>query len=75
MSDADQEHTQESNPFTMALNRMLQSKAARPQDVYRLAIIVEGMMDSMDDPEALKTIRYELRALINDMSQARSGDS
>ena len=66
-SDADR--TYESNPFTMALDRMLKAKAARPQDVYRLAVIVQGLMDSLDDPEAMDTIRFELRALINDMSQ------
>jgi hypothetical protein len=65
----DLDHTYESNPFTMAMNRMLKDKAARPQDVYRLAVIVQGMLESMDSPEALETIRFELRALINDMSQ------
>lgn len=66
---SDHERTYESNPFTMALNRMLKDKAARPQDVYRLAVIVQGLIDSLDDPEAMETIRFELRALIHDMSQ------
>lgn len=70
----DSEHTQQGNPFTVALNRMLKDKAARPQDVYRLAIIVQGILDSLDDPEALETIRFELRALINDISQSSSGN-
>lgn len=74
MSDENQDRTQQGNPFTVALNRMLQDKAARPQDVYRLAIIVQGILDSLDNPEALETIRYELRALINDLSQTTSGD-
>ncbi|MAS36731.1 MAG: hypothetical protein CL610_22190 [Anaerolineaceae bacterium] len=65
----DLERTHEGNPFTMALDRMLKAKAARPQDVYRLAIIVQGLVESLDSPEALDTIRFELRALINDMSQ------
>jgi hypothetical protein len=73
MSDQ-QDLTHDSNPFTMALNRMLEDKAARPQDVYRLAVIVQGLVDSLDDPQALETIRFELRALINDLSQHASGD-
>jgi hypothetical protein len=73
MSDQ-QNLTHDSNPFTMALNRMLEDKAARPQDVYRLAVIVQGLVDSLDDPQALETIRFELRALINDLSQHASGD-
>lgn len=73
MSDQ-QNLTHDSNPFTMALNRMLEDKAARPQDVYRLAVIVQGLVDSLDDPQALDTIRFELRALINDLSQHASGD-
>jgi hypothetical protein len=74
MADSeDQERTQQGNPFTQALNRMLKDKAARPQDVYRLAIIVQGMLESLNDPEALETIRFELRALINDISQSSHG--
>lgn len=69
----DQDRTQQGNPFALALARMLKDKAARPQDVYRLAVIVQGMLDSMDNPEALETIRFELRALINDISQSASG--
>ena len=74
MSDNDEDRTHQGNPFTLALNRMLQDKAARPQDVYRLAIILQGALESLDNPEALDTIRYELRALINDLSQSSSGD-
>ena len=68
------DHTHDGNPFTIALNKMLQDKAARPEDVYRLAVIVQGLIDSLDDPPALDTIRFELRALINDLSQKTSGD-
>ncbi len=75
MSEADQDRTEMGNPFTLALNRILQAKAARPQDVYRLAIILQGILDSLDSPEALETMRFELRALINDMSQTAPGDS
>lgn len=39
----------------------------RPHDIYRLAVIVEGLLDSANDPEALKTIRGELRELIHDL--------
>jgi hypothetical protein len=66
--------THNNNPFTVALNKMLKDKAARPEDVYRLAIIVQGLLESLDDPKALDTIRFELRALINDLSQKTSGD-
>lgn len=72
MNESD--HTQQGNPFTVALNKMLKDKAARPQDVYRLAIIMQAILDSLDDPEALETIRFELRSLINDISQA-AGES
>jgi hypothetical protein len=65
----DLERTHEGNPFAVALDRMLRDKAARPQDVYRLAVIVQGLVESLDNPEALETIRFELRALINDLSQ------
>jgi hypothetical protein len=65
----DLERTHEGNPFAVALDRMLRDKAARPQDVYRLAVIVQGLVESINDPEALETIRFELRALINDLSQ------
>lgn len=40
----------------------------RPQDIYRLAVIVEGLLDSVNDPDALKTIRSELRELISDLA-------
>ena len=68
------EHTMDGNPFTAALNKMLNDKAARPEDVYRLAVIVQGLLDSLEDPQALDTIRFELRALINDLSQKMSGE-
>jgi hypothetical protein len=77
MSDDQQEHesdrTHLNNPFASALDRMLQAKAARPRDVYRLAVLMEGMLDSLDKPDALATIRGELRALIYDISEASSG--
>jgi hypothetical protein len=41
--------------------------------VYRLAIIVQGLMDSLDNPSALETIRYELHTLINDTSPLKPG--
>lgn len=64
------EHTYPSNPFTVAVDRLLEDRAARPEDVYRLAVIMEALLDSLDDPDALRTIRFELRALINDLSHA-----
>ena len=69
------DRSQLSNPFASALDRMLKSKAARPRDVYRLAVLMEGILDSLDKPEALATIRGELRALIYDISEASSGSS
>lgn len=69
--DIDRTHL--SNPFASALDRMLKDKAARPRDVYRLAVLMEGLVDSLDNPEALETIRGELRALIYDISEASSG--
>jgi hypothetical protein len=65
--------TEIENPISKALSRVVERNAARPEDVYRLAVIVEGLMDSMDDPEAMQTIRHELRALINDLSQSIPG--
>ena len=41
---------------------------SRPHEIYRLAVIVEGLLDSANDPDALKTIRGELRELINDLA-------
>ncbi len=41
---------------------------SRPHDLYRLALIVEGLLDSANDPDALKTIRGELRELIHDLA-------
>jgi hypothetical protein len=43
---------------------------ARPRDIYRLAVIIEGLLDSAEDPDALKTIRAELRELIQDLDPA-----
>jgi hypothetical protein len=40
----------------------------RPHDIYRLAVIVEGLLDSVNDPDALTTIRGELRELIHDLA-------
>jgi hypothetical protein len=67
------ERTEIVNPIANALTRIVQSRAARPQDVYRLAVIVEGLLDSLDDPEAMSTIRHELRVLINDLSSTIPG--
>jgi len=47
-------------------------KNARPHEIYRLAVIVEGLLDSVDNPDALKTIRTELRELIHDLDPADS---
>jgi hypothetical protein len=65
--------TEIENPIAKALSRVVERNAARPEDVYRLAVIVEGLMDSLDDPEAVRTIRQELRVLINDLSQSIPG--
>jgi hypothetical protein len=65
--------TEIENPIAKALSRVVERNAARPEDVYRLAVIVEGLLDSMDDPQAMQTIRQELRALINDLSQTIPG--
>ena len=67
------DQTHQVNPFASALDRMLKDKAARPQDVYRLAILMQGLVESLESPDALETIRFELRALINDMSQVVPG--
>ncbi|NWG18306.1 MAG: hypothetical protein HXY41_16910 [Chloroflexi bacterium] len=76
MSENEQndERTEMVNPIANALSRVLDRKAARPHDLYRLAVIVEGIVDSLDDPEALQTIRGELRALVNELSQAMIHD-
>ena len=71
----DTDPTHQGNPLTVALNKMLKDKAARPQDVYRLAVIVQAILDSLEDPEALETIRFELRVLINDIAQSVSEGS
>lgn len=72
-SEADRTHL--ANPIASALDRMLKEQAARPQDVYRLAILMQGLLESLESPEALETIRFELRALINDMSQVAPGSN
>lgn len=72
MTEQESNRTEAVNPIARALNSMLEQKAARPQDVYRLAVIVEGLLDSLDDPDALKTIRAELRQLIHDLSSNMS---
>jgi hypothetical protein len=74
MVDNDRDPTHLVNPISDALSDMLNRRAARPKDVYRLAVIVQGMMESLDDPEALKTIRGELRALLNDLAQTMYGE-
>lgn len=63
------------DPFTRSVNRMLEQKAARPQDVYRLAVIVEALLDSHNNPDAITTIRGELRALLHDLSQSMPDSS
>ena len=75
MSEINPKHnrTELENPIAKALNQMVQQNAAHPQDVYRLAVITEALLDSLDDPEALQTIRAELRTLINDLSQSIPG--
>ncbi len=56
-------------PAANITNPLRERKAARPQDVYRLAVIVEALLDARNDPDALNTIRGELRALLRDLSQ------
>ena len=76
MSDSnvpDENRTEIVNPIANALSKIVERRAARPQDVYRLAVIVEALLDSLDDPEALKTIRGELHQLLNDLSQSMPG--
>lgn len=76
MSDPNQSEnnrTEIVNPIAKALSQIVEKQAARPVDVYRLAVIVEGLMDSLDDPDALQTIRGELRHLLNDLSQTIPG--
>lgn len=58
------------NPIASALSKIVDRNAASPEHVYRLAVIVEGLLDHLDDPEALRTIRGELRVLIKDVSQS-----
>jgi hypothetical protein len=72
MTDDEQpnfDRTEIVNPIAKALSRVVEQQAARPQHVYRLAVILEGVLESLEDPEALHTIRGELRALLNDLSQ------
>jgi hypothetical protein len=71
MPNSDQsDRTEIVNPIASALSRIVDRQAASPEHVYRLAVIMEGLLDHLDDPEALRTIRGELRALINDLSQS-----
>lgn len=73
MSDSEPGHgdrTEMVNPIANALSKIVDRNAASPEHVYRLAVIVEGLLDHLDDPEALRTIRGELRVLINDVSQS-----
>ena len=68
MSDAsDPERTIKGNPLLEIVNHVLERKAARPQDVYRLAVIVQALLDSLENPDALETIRTELKVLIEDI--------
>jgi hypothetical protein len=64
-----QDRTEIVNPIANTLSRMLEAKAAQPRDVYRLALIVEKLLDSLDSPAALQAVRGELRALLNDLAQ------
>ena len=74
MPDSDQsDRTEIVNPIASALSKIVDRNAASPEHVYRLAVIVEGLLDHLDDPEALRTIRGELRVLINDVSQSIPG--
>lgn len=73
MSDA--EISNERSEIVNPLARILERKAARPQDVYRLAVIVEAILDANNDPDALRTIRGELRVLLNDLSQTMPDSS
>jgi hypothetical protein len=63
-------HTHPNNPFTVAVEQMFSDNTARPHDVYRLAVLLEAMLETLDDPDAMTTVRAELRALINDLSHA-----
>jgi len=73
-ADNDQpERTEIVNPIASALSKIVDRNAATPEHVYRLAVIVEGLLDHLDDPDGLHTIRGELRALINDLSQSIPG--
>lgn len=63
------DRTEMVNPIAASLQKMLERKAARPQDVYRLAVIMEAVLESLNDPAALATVRGELRVLLNDLSQ------
>jgi hypothetical protein len=67
------ERTEIVNPIANALSKIVDRNAATPEHVYRLAVIVEGLLDHLDDPDGLHTIRGELRALINDLSQSIPG--
>jgi hypothetical protein len=67
------DRTEITNPIANALSKIVDRNAASPEHVYRLAVIVEGLLDHLDDPEALHTIRGELRVLINDVSQSIPG--
>lgn len=72
MADADQhnetDRTHLHNPLASALDHMLQDKVARPRDIYRLAVLVAALLDSLDQPDALQTIRTELQVLIQDLA-------
>ncbi len=67
------DRTEITNPIANALSKIVDRNAASPEHVYRLAVIVEGLLDHLDDPDALRTIRGELRVLINDVSQSIPG--
>jgi hypothetical protein len=68
MSDQEVDQIHSGEPYAVDLNQMLEAKSGLPQEVYRLAVIMQGLMDSLDDPNALTTIRFELNTLISDIS-------
>jgi hypothetical protein len=71
MTDAGMNQVQD-DKFDVA-RQALNHASTQPHEVYRLAIIVQGLMDSLGDPAALETIRYELHTLIKDTSPLQPG--
>ena len=44
------DRTEITNPIANALSKIVDRNAASPEHVYRLAVIVEGLLDHLDDP-------------------------